>query len=102
MDNLRHALRAVFEHTKERTGNVRFYQYRFTKAEIAPELTIGGFEVIKVQPIHKRQGVMRSLHHEFGLPYDWLLTKGLAYLLAPLVTGWMIAHMVLAVARKRV
>lgn len=34
--------------------------------------------------IHQRQGILRSLCHEFGLP-DWTLTKGLSVLLHPFV-----------------
>lgn len=101
-DNLRHALRGALarlphQHIDE---TARFYQWRLTRAELARELAIGGFDVETVKPIHKRQGVLRSLHHEFGLPYEWLLTKGLSVVLAPFVPGGLIAHMYLAVARK--
>jgi ubiquinone/menaquinone biosynthesis C-methylase UbiE len=100
MDNLRHALLGAFSRPQPISGGARFYQYRFTRAELAREISMAAFEVISVQPIHKRQGALRSLHHELGLPYDWLLTKGLSAIIAPLVPGSFIAHMVLAVARK--
>lgn len=100
LDNLRHALLSTFGHAKPHHGETRFYQYRFTRAELATELSKGGFEVVKMHPIHKRQGVLRSLHHEFKLPYEWFLTKGLSVVLAPITPGSMIAHMVLAIARK--
>jgi len=99
-DNLRHAVRGAFAHPRPAEGPLRFYQYRFTRAELARELEIGGFSVDAVHPIHKRQGVLRSLHHEFGLPYGWVLTRGLAALLAPLLPSGVFSHMILAVARK--
>lgn len=102
LDNLRQSFLGTLRWRGLDSGPQRFYQWRLTRAELATELAIGGFDVLALHPIHKRQGVLRSLHHEFGLPYEWRLTKGLAFLLAPLIPGWMIAHMVLAVARKRV
>lgn len=99
-DNVRQSLRSVFGKPKAHQDNERFYQYRFTRAELARELTMGGFELESFHPIHKRQGVLRSLHHEFGLPYHWLFTRALSFALAPFVPGSWFAHMVLAVARK--
>jgi SAM-dependent methyltransferase len=83
LDNLRHAILGSLARPRQAEDRLRFYQWRLTRAELARELGIGGFEVLDVQPINKRQGVLRSLHHEFGLPYEWLLTKGLSGLLAP-------------------
>lgn len=102
-DNLRMALRGFFERSnghRDPAAGHRFYQWRLTRGELARELSLGGFEVIEVKPIHKRQGVLRCLHHEFGLPYRWNVTKGLSVLLQPFVPGGLIAHMVIAVARK--
>ena len=105
-DNLRHTLRDKFRGNRsDRASEVdrrRFYQWRLTRGEFARELTAGGLEVIELRPIHKRQGILRSLHHEFGLPYDWLLTKGLSVLLQPVVPRGLVAHMLIAVARKPV
>lgn len=101
LENFRLAAMGVFASHSSPSRDLRFYQYRFTQGELTRELGIAGFEVQSLHPIHKRQGVLRSLHHEFGLPYGWLLTRGLAFMLAPLIPGWAIAHMVLAVARKR-
>ncbi|MCC2110533.1 MAG: hypothetical protein KDJ16_00690, partial [Hyphomicrobiales bacterium] len=78
----------------------RFYQYRFTRAELGRELSMAGFDLVGFHPIHKRQGVLRSLHHEFGLPYGWLLTRGLSVVLSPFLPGAWFAHMIFAVARK--
>ena len=101
LDNLRHAMLTALTPALPAAGiRLRFYQWRLTRAELARELAIGGFEVLETRPMHKRQGVLRSLHHAFGLPYEWLLTKGLSVVLAPFVPGSFIAHMVFAVARK--
>lgn len=100
LDNLRHAVLGAFARPCPAGNRLRFYQWRLTRAELAQELAIGGFEVIETRPIHKRQGVLRSLHHEFGLPYEWALTKGLSAALAPLIPGSFISHMTLAIARK--
>ena len=102
-DNLRHGLRAAWGRHRRRGAPrdaTRVYQWRLTRKELRDELRKGGFDVFDVKPIHKRQGILRSLHHEFGLPYDWILTKGLSVLLQTFVPGSLIAHMVLAVARK--
>lgn len=102
-DNFRHAMRAsgYSKKTKPSDKNEsRFYQWRFTRAELSKELTLGGFDVEDIKTIHKRQGILRSLHHEFGLPYEWALTKGLSVALTPFIPGSLMAHMILAVARK--
>lgn len=100
LDNLRHALSGSLRRPSGVGNATRFYQYRFTRAELARELARGGFEVVEVTPIHKRSGTLRSLHHGFSLPYEWRLTRGMAAGLAPLLPGGLIAHMVMAVARK--
>ncbi len=100
LDNLRQAILGSLTKAREAEPGMRFYQYRFTRAELAREISMAGFDVVSLHPIHKRQGVLRSLHHEFGLPYDWFMTKALSAMLAPIIPGWVIAHMVLAVARK--
>ncbi len=101
LDNLRHSILGTLRRRWPAPGPQRFYQWRLSRAELATELAIGGFEVTSLHPIHKRQGTLRSLHHEFGMSYDWFMTKALSALLAPFLPGWAIAHMVLAVARKR-
>lgn len=100
LDNLRQSIRGTFASPSLVSKKERFYQYRFTRLELARELSLFGFESLDFRPIHKRQGVLRSLHHEFGLPYSWLLTRGLSVILAPFLPGWCFAHMMLAVARK--
>ncbi len=100
LDNLRQSILSTFAKAQPGASQDRFYQYRFTRAELARELSMGGFELVSFHPIHKRQGVLRSLHHELGLPYGWFLTRGLSLILSPFVPGWWFAHMMLAIARK--
>lgn len=102
-DNLRLALRASLErsrHALPRTRRERFYQWRLTRGELRDLLTRGGFEVVDMRPIHKRQGVLRTLHHNLGLDYRWTVSRGLSVLLNPFVPGAVFAHMVMAVARR--
>ncbi len=103
-DNLRHALRATFDRRRrsaaQRESARRFYQWRLTRGELRDLLAWRGFEVIDVRPIHKRQGVLRALNANFGLDYRWTVTRALSAGLAPFVPGTVIAHMVMAVARK--
>ena len=102
-DNLRHALRAASDWSERKAAqrhDRRFYQWRLTKAELRDELSAGGFDVDKIATIHKRQGVLRSLHHEFKLNYSWFFTRGASLALAPVLPGGLMAHMILAVAQK--
>ena len=98
MDNLRHAMAGALARTP--AAGARFYQWRLTRAELAAELSRAGFEVLEVAAIHKRQGVLRALHHNLGLPYEWFISRALAAVIAPFVPGVVIAHMILAVAQK--
>lgn len=103
MDNLRHAAAGALGGigaSKKPAPGTRFYQWRLNRAELARELAIGGFEVLRVQPIHKRQGILRVLHHNLGLHYDWFVSRALSAALAPFIPGNLIAHMILAIARK--
>ncbi len=100
LDNLRQSMLGTFAPAQPHASGDRFYQYRFTRSELAREISLSGFELVAFHPIHKRQGVLRALHHEFGMPYQWLLTRGLSAALSPITPAWWVAHMMLAVARK--
>lgn len=100
LDNLRQSMLGTFAPAQPHAPGARFYQYRFTRSELAREISLSGFELVSFHPIHKRQGVLRALHHEFGMPYQWLLTRGLSAALSPITPAWWVAHMMLAVARK--
>ena len=56
--------------------------------------------MLDIKAIGKRQGVLRSLQHEFGMPYQWFLSRAVSAALAPFVPSGLVAHMLLAVARK--
>jgi ubiquinone/menaquinone biosynthesis C-methylase UbiE len=102
-DNLRHALRAACDWRRSAApgdARARFYQWRLTRGEFREMLAHQGFEVLDIKPIGKRQGVLRSLQHEFGMPYKWFASRALSAALAPFVPSGLVAHMLLAVARK--
>ena len=101
-DNLRHAIadslagrRAV----KPQIGQ-RFYQWRLNRAELSRELAIGGFEVLATRPLHKRQGLLRWISLTFGLRYDRFFARAASAAVSPFVPGILVAHMLIAVARK--
>ena len=101
-DNLRHALRASADWRKREPAAIhsrRFYQWRLTRGEFRELLACGGFNVLDIRPIHKRQGVMRSLHHELGIPYGFF-NKGAGAVLSPFLPGGVFAHMIMAVAQR--
>ena len=81
-------------------AKTRFYQWRLTRAELAQILAEHGFDVEKVHIISKRQGVLRTMHHNLGLPHSAVFTRGLAYALSPLLPATVFGHMILAVASK--
>jgi len=104
-DNLRHALRAASDwrkSAKPNTDGERFYQWRLTRGEFRDLLALRGFEVLDVKAIGKRQGVLRSLQHEFGIPYQWFAARAMSAAIAPVIPSGLVAHMLLAVARKPV
>ena len=100
-ENFRHSILGSLAKYRKTQKDLRFYQYRFTRAELALEFDIAGFEIVDVKPIHKRQGALRSLHHEFGLSYEWRITKVIAFVLALVLPSWTIGHMVMGIGRKR-
>jgi SAM-dependent methyltransferase len=77
-----------------------FYQWRFTRKEIAFEVSRHGFEILSVTPIHKIEGARRMTHSWIGefstsLPGE-MIARGLKYALP----GSMMGHMLLVVARR--
>ena len=100
LDNLRQSIIGTFAKAISSKFGERFYQYRFTRSELARDISLSGFEIISFNAIHKRQGVLRALHHEFGMPYHWFATRAIAFILSPLVPSWWIAHMIMGIARK--
>lgn len=80
--------------------SVRFYQWRFTPAELTMELETRGFQVQRLVPIHHSEGVRRALDWELGLKpgtrWHYLAER----LIAPFLPKTLVCHMLLAVARK--
>lgn len=94
-DNLRHSLSGTRAASPEPPGvPLRFYQWRLTRREMARELAIAGFETDRIVPIGKTSGLQRALARtgRFAAP--------LARILSPIVPALVVAHMLLAVARK--
>ncbi len=80
--------------------SVRFYQWRLTRSELAKELQIQGFNVIKVVPIHKKFGLKRALYHDFHIKKGSKLHKKMTRILMKIIPGNWVAHMILALAQK--
>ncbi len=101
-DHLGLALKAAFERTPKDPAdrNLRFFQWRLSRAELAQELRLGGFEVELLRPIHRRQGVVRFLHRTFGMDYAAPVTRALGLAIGAVMPRFLCAHMIMAVARK--
>jgi ubiquinone/menaquinone biosynthesis C-methylase UbiE len=101
-DNLRHALQSCFKSWREKKESFsqRFYQWRFTKSELAKELQLGGFSILNITAIHNRSGILRCLENDFKMEYNSNLSRGIAYLLAPVIPKSLTAHMIIATSRK--
>jgi len=102
-DNFRHAILNSLRPWKKNRGSEpqRFYQWRFTKSELSTELRLAGFNVLDIHAIHKRSGLLRCLENDFKLGYNSLLTRAIAYLLAPVIPGFLIAHMIMTTSQKK-
>lgn len=87
---------------KAEKGTKRFYQWRLSRQELATELTQGGFDVIKLRPIHRRQTIVRMLHHGFGVDYDGRFARFTGLLLGSILPRGLVGHMLMAVAKKPV
>jgi len=78
----------------------RFYQWRFTPADLRQELEMRGFQVLDIKPIHKREGWRRTLSWDFGLASESWTFKLAARLFPPFIPTKLISHMLIAVAKK--
>ncbi len=101
-DSIGLSLIKVFQRTpkKPARNRKRFYQWRLTRAELANELALGGFEVLKLKPIHRRQSIVRILHHGFGVDYNSRFARFTGLLLGLVLPRSFCGHMLMAVARK--
>lgn len=96
--NLRHMLRGFRTPPPEScAANRRFYQYRFTKAEMHAELAAAGFEVERILFLDSHEGARRWLSE--WMP-DGSARNGLAKIVGAVTPGWMLGHMIFGIARK--
>ena len=107
--NWRHILREAsrryhwyeaFDLTPGMPSSMRFYQWRFTKADLRQELEMRGFIVERIMPIHKDEGLRRALVWDLHLRQGTRLSNLAERLLRPLVPAGLVSHMIIAVARK--
>lgn len=79
---------------------MRFYQWRFTKADLRQELEMRGFVVEKFIPIHKDEGWRRALVWDVHLRQGTRIFAVAERFLCRLLPGSLISHMIMAVASK--
>lgn len=105
--NWRHILRDIRPLHKwdeysdiQRGTPMRFYQWRLTRPELEQELAIRGFRVLNVIPLGKKEGLKRTLHHDFGIKRGSSLNRKITRWLRRIVPKSWVAHMIIAVAQK--
>jgi SAM-dependent methyltransferase len=81
---------------------MRFYQWRFTRADLRQELEMRGFTILELIPIHRDQGLQRALVWDFGLTQGTRRFRLAERLLRRLTPTRLVAHMLMAVCRKPV
>lgn len=89
--------------TSEEQMQTVFYQWRFTRGELARELFRSGFELLRLQPIHVDEGLRRMFQHDFkwSLRPGGLIEQGWIQLFRLLIPRAWVAHMLCAVAYRR-
>jgi SAM-dependent methyltransferase len=96
--NLRHMLKGFRTPPPEScAANRRFYQYRFTRAEMHAELVAAGFHVERILFLDAHEGARRWLAE--SLPAG-RFRNGLAQLAGHLLPGWVLGHMIFGIGRK--
>lgn len=109
-DNWRHTLRGLARlerwDSQFRTGRgyeqpMRFYQWRFTPAELVRELELHGFETLRVRAIHKDHGLKRALLTDLGLREGSAAFRVAHALLRQVLPAWAVSHMLFGAARRR-
>ncbi|SRR6266540_3242184 len=102
-DNLRHALHGTLRgpwRLAPQREPTRFYQWRLTRGELARALAREGFAVEEVHAIHKRHGAHRWLRQALGVDLGTTFGRVASGALSVILPAAVIAHMILAVARK--
>jgi SAM-dependent methyltransferase len=96
--NFRHMLRGFKTPPPENCApNRRFYQYRFTKAELHAELAAAGFAIERILFLDSHEGARRWLAER--LP-EGRLRNGLAEVAGKVLPGWLLGHMIFGIGRK--
>jgi SAM-dependent methyltransferase len=107
--NWRHILREArrryrwheaFNFTPGAPGDWRFYQWRFTPADLRQELEMRGFTVLNFAPLHREEGLRRAIIWDLGLKPGSRLFRWVERLLLRVIPGRLAAHMLFAAARK--
>ena len=79
---------------------LRFYQWRFTRADLRQELERQGLMILKMKPIHSPEGARRTLVWDFRLKEGTRVFAAAEMLLCRLIPPSLLSHMLMAVARK--
>lgn len=99
--NLRHMLKGFGKPVPANCrSDRRFYQYRYTSAEMTAELLAAGFASVTTEFFSKWQGAHRFLHEEGSFLTRWGGERYLTEALQRLLPGWLIGHMILGVGRR--
>jgi SAM-dependent methyltransferase len=80
-------------------ASVRFYQWRLTRAELARELVIGGFNVLSILPVQHLEGIKRTLDLDLKFKAGTRSYRMGIRILRRLPAS-LVAHMIMAVAQK--
>ena len=81
---------------------MRFYQWRFTKAELEQEIALANFRVKWVKPIHKSEGVKRWLDWDLKISPTSSVYAFVNRIANRLMPADYLAHMVMIAARKAI
>lgn len=91
---------AAFDREKGYGQEMRFYQWRLTKPELQREFALHGFEVLRVEPLNKWQGLRRFLIHDWHIDVRSKLHRVVQLALYPFVPKSFVAHMLMGVGRR--
>jgi SAM-dependent methyltransferase len=96
--NLRHMLRGFRQPPPANCAtNRRFYQYRFTRAELHAEFAAAGFEVDRILFLDAEEGARRWLSEWFP---EGRFRNGLVAAAGRVLPGWLLGHMIFGIGRK--
>jgi SAM-dependent methyltransferase len=79
---------------------MRFYQWRLTKPEFQREFEASGFEMLTIEPVHKKHGVFRMVKNDLKTNPRSGLGKFLQKSLMPFIPKNYVSHMILGVGQK--